>query len=117
MDIIGVVSTSETYFAQDVTLVRKADVSCGNTTYTESEWNSYGEDEFSYLGSHTVSEVPTSIALQEFKADYLFGKVILQWTTASETENAAFQIFRNDEFIASIEGAGTTSVTNHYEFI
>ena len=117
VDIIGVVSTSETYFAQDVTLVRKADVSCGNTTYTESEWNSYGEDEFSYLGSHTVSEVPTSIALQEFKADYLFGKVILQWTTASETENAAFQIFRNDEFIASIEGAGTTSVTNHYEFI
>jgi endonuclease I len=117
VDIIGVVSTSETYFAQDVTLVRKADVTCGNTTYTEFEWNSYGEDEFSYLGSHTISEAPTSIALQEFKALYISGRVILHWTTASETENAAFQIFRNNEFIASVEGSGTTSVTKYYEYI
>ncbi|MDD3095532.1 MAG: T9SS type A sorting domain-containing protein, partial [Candidatus Marinimicrobia bacterium] len=36
---------------------------------------------------------------------------------ASEIENALFQIFRNDEFLASVEGAGTTSAPQNYEYI
>lgn len=116
VDIIGTVGSSAT-FAQNITLVRKPEVISGDTTYTASEWNSYSEDEFSYLGSHTANEVPTAITLSELNANYESGSVILQWTTASETENVAFQIFRNNEFIASIEGSGTTSVTHNYEYI
>ena len=116
VDVIGTVGSSST-FAENVTLVRNPEIISGNTTYTASEWTSYAEDETSYLGSHTVNESPTSISLQSFNATYENGTVLLCWITASETENAAFQIFRNDEFIASIEGAGTTSVTNFYEFI
>ncbi|MCD6323485.1 MAG: endonuclease [Clostridiales bacterium] len=116
IDIIGTVGSSST-FAENVTLVRKPEVISGNTTYTASEWNSYSEDETSYLGSHTANEVPTAISLSEFIANYESGSVILQWTTASETENATFQIFRNNEFIASIEGSGTTSVAHNYEYI
>jgi len=116
IDIIGTVGSSST-FAENVTLVRKPEVISGNTTYTASEWNSYSEDETSYLGSHTANEVPTAIALSEFDANYESGSVILKWMTASETENAAFQIFRDNKFIASVEGSGTTSVTHYYEYI
>ncbi|MEA3391954.1 MAG: endonuclease, partial [Candidatus Marinimicrobia bacterium] len=116
VDVLGTPGSGATY-AENVTLVRKPEVISGNTTYTASEWNSYSEDETSYLGSHTANEVPTAITLSEFIANYESGSVILQWTTASEIENAAFQIFRNNEFIASIEGSGTTSVTKYYEYI
>ncbi|RKY55430.1 MAG: hypothetical protein DRP93_03350 [Candidatus Neomarinimicrobiota bacterium] len=116
IDIIGEVGASGN-FAINVTLVRKADILQGNTTYTTSEWNSYVQDETSYLGSHTVSETPTAISLQEFNAYYENGVVILNWNTASETENAAFQIFRNNDFLNIVEGSGTTSVTHYYEYI
>ncbi|MCK4531140.1 MAG: lamin tail domain-containing protein, partial [Candidatus Marinimicrobia bacterium] len=116
IDIIGIVGSSATY-AMDITLVRKPEVIKGNTTYTASEWTSYSIDETSYLGSHTVSEIPTAIFLHSFNAHYVLGSVSLQWSTASEIENAAFQIFRNNEFIASVEESGTTSVTKYYEYI
>jgi endonuclease I len=116
VDVIGTVGSEATY-AQNITLVRKPEVISGNTTYTASEWNSYSEDETSYLGSHTVNEMPTAIALSEFDANYESGSVILKWMTASETENAAFQIFRDNKFIASVEGSDTTSVTHYYEYI
>ena len=116
IDIIGTVG-SALNFGANVTLVRKPEIISGNTTYTASEWNSYSEDETSYLGAHTVSEVALAISLRYFEASYQSGKIILNWSTESETENVAFQIFRNNEFIASVEGAGTTSVTKYYEYI
>lgn len=116
VDVLGTPGSGATY-AADVTLVRKPEINSGNTTYTVSEWNSYAQDEFSYLGSHTVSEEVVAISLRYFEASCQSGKVILNWSTGSEIENTAFQIFRNNDFIASIEGAGTTSVTNYYEYI
>ncbi|WP_338763619.1 GEVED domain-containing protein [Bernardetia sp. ABR2-2B] len=50
IDVVGVFNSSAT-FGQNVTLVRKATVSAGNTTYTASEWTSYSQDTFSYLGN------------------------------------------------------------------
>lgn len=118
IDIIGVVSTSTADFAKDVTLVRKPEILHGNTTYTVSEWNSYSVDEFSYLGSHTVdSDTPLAISLRTLSATCIDDAIVLSWSTASETENALFQIFRNNEFLTSIPGGGTTSVTNYYEYI
>jgi endonuclease I len=116
VDVIGTVGSSST-FAENVTLVRKPEIINGNTSYTASEWTSYAEDETSYLGSHTVNEAPTSISLQSLSAFYENGVVLLTWTTASETENAAFLVFRDNNYLGTIEGAGTTSVTQHYEYV
>jgi len=116
IDIIGTVGSSSTY-AENVTLVRKPEIISGDTTYTVSEWNIYSEDETSYLGSHTISEDTLAISLRNFEASYQSGTIILNWSTDSETENAAFQIFRNNEFIAFVEGSETTSVTKYYEYI
>lgn len=54
IDIIGPIGSSAN-FAIDTTLVRKATVFSGNTTYTPGEWTVYPIDTFSYLGSHTVN--------------------------------------------------------------
>lgn len=54
VDIFGLIGTSSDY-AKDVTLVRKAGASVPKTTYSADDWDSYGTDETTYLGSHNFS--------------------------------------------------------------
>jgi hypothetical protein len=63
------------------------------------------------------AEAATPITLASFTAKVNDGVVELAWETASETNNASFIIYRNNEVIASIEGAGTTSETNNYVYV
>ena len=53
VDAVGVLG-DDSNFAKDVTLVRNADVTSSNATYTVSEWTSYAQDTFDYIGSHSV---------------------------------------------------------------
>jgi endonuclease I len=54
IDIVGVFNSSA-IFGADVTLVRKATVTKGRTSYATSEWTSYTRDTFTYTGSHTMT--------------------------------------------------------------
>ncbi len=116
IDIIGKVGESA-IFAEDVTMLRKPEILNGNTTYTPSEWDRYSKDTFSYLGSHTVNDFPLSINLASFTAEVKQAAVELKWTTASETANSHFLLYRNDEVLVKIDGAGTTSVSTDYLYI
>lgn len=40
---------------EDVTLVRKADVLAPSTSYNASQWTSYANNTYTYLGSHTMN--------------------------------------------------------------
>ncbi len=51
---IDVIGTAGTTFAKDTTLVRVNTVLNGTTTYNSSEWDSYSQDTFTYLGSHSL---------------------------------------------------------------
>ena len=62
-------------------------------------------------------DIPLPITLTSFSASPINGTIDLTWETASETNNAHFVIYRNDEAIASVEGAGTTSETQNYTYI
>ncbi len=62
------------------------------------------------------SEVPTPITLASFVAEANNGVVELSWKTETETENAHFLIYRNDEVIAMIAGAGTTTEPHNYTY-
>jgi len=62
-------------------------------------------------------EVPLPIGLVYFQAEITNIGVKLSWETASETNNAAFLIYRNDLVIVRIEGAGTSSELNSYDYI
>lgn len=65
------------------------------------------------------------VELTEFLARFEQGGVVLRWTTASETENYGFQVWRAASEAgpytritpALIEGAGTTSSEHRYEFL
>jgi uncharacterized repeat protein (TIGR01451 family) len=64
------------------------------------------------------------VELTDFSAEFTGHGVLIQWITASETENFGFQLFRSDaadgfyEKITPtlIEGAGTTSSEHRYEY-
>jgi hypothetical protein len=51
IDVVGVIGNSST-FGQDTTLRRKSTIQNPNTTYSGSEWDSYGQDIID-LGNHT----------------------------------------------------------------
>jgi aminopeptidase N len=73
----------------------------------------------------TTSVQPTLIELSSFTATRGFGKVILEWTTESELDNAGFNILRADkkkgeyiqinESLIPAEGSATAGVS--YEYI
>ncbi|MFO7841546.1 MAG: endonuclease [Fidelibacterota bacterium] len=116
IDILGETGSDAPY-AEDVTLVRKATVMQGNTSYTATEWNTYATDEFDYLGMHFVeSDDPLAVSLLDFSAQVKPGFIVLTWVTGSETENAAFHLYRDSSLLAEIPGAGTSSETHYYEY-
>lgn len=55
VDIVGTFDGGSSNFAKDITIVRNSTVTAPNTTYTTSEWDQYGQDEFSYFGSLSTS--------------------------------------------------------------
>jgi hypothetical protein len=73
-------------------------------------------DGYPFLDWENGVEIATSIELVSFTANYSRGTVTLNWETASETDNAHFLIYRNDEVIGTVEGAGTTTEPHEYEF-
>ena len=63
------------------------------------------------------AEIPLPITLSEFTATYKLGEVELFWRTESETDNAAFLIYRDNKMIARVEGAGNSSETEKYSYL
>lgn len=55
IDIIGTFNGGSSNFAANVTLVRKAEITSPNATYTVAEWDEYGSDTTSFLGAHTTN--------------------------------------------------------------
>ncbi len=73
IDLIGVVGTDPgtswtvgTGATAEYTLVRKTNVTSGNTSWTgagDTEWDVYSQDDFTFLGSHTTDGCATSSPL------------------------------------------------------
>ncbi|MDZ7796698.1 MAG: choice-of-anchor Q domain-containing protein [Candidatus Marinimicrobia bacterium] len=61
-------------------------------------------------------DVPLPIRLAVFSSVYKNGAVLLNWQTASETENLTFRIYRDGEMIAELDGAGTTTEPQNYSY-
>ncbi len=83
----------------------------------------------SNCGLHPVITVPVSmtlsvipVELSSFEAQVIRDEVVLDWKTATETNNMGFTIERKDNTKAAwnpvsfIEGKGTTSELSHYSF-
>ncbi len=78
-----------------------------------------------YIGKAYMTRLPNPsivpVELTQFSADLLNGNVLLNWTTATETNNEGFEIQRkaNNLFfipIGNINGHGTTTEPQYYSF-
>ncbi|NWF90023.1 MAG: SBBP repeat-containing protein [Ignavibacteriaceae bacterium] len=97
------------------------------TTGYYSTWIKLGSDS---LVSNGVQEIfvskvgnnPIPVELTSFSAENLNNKIVLNWTTASETNNAGFEVERSingKDFskLVFIPGNGTTTEKHNYSFI
>lgn len=69
-----------------------------------------------------LRNVPVPVELTSFTAAYIDNSVVLQWETATETNNRGFEIQRSSngsDFIAVgyLEGKGTTTTPQRYSFV
>lgn len=92
------------------------------TTFTgwdfTSTWAIDGTESINngYPYLQNISEEALPISLETFTAVYNQGRVEINWVTESEENNARFLIYRNDEVIAMIDGAGTTTEPHNYSY-
>jgi endonuclease I/chitodextrinase len=66
IDIIGVFG-SDANFATNVTLRRNGDITSPTTTYNASEWESFPENTFDGIGSHTATLSTNDVVFKAFK--------------------------------------------------
>ena len=87
IDLMGNPNSSAT-FAQNTTLRRKSSINNPNTTYTVAEWDSFAQDTFDGLGSHTLDgaadttapTAPTSLTASNITET----TVDLSWTASTD---------------------------------
>lgn len=115
-------------WGENTSFYRNSNILTGNTNISDlsgsGEWTEVtnatvdgaSSENSEYLGTHVYYGGATPITLASFTATAKAGVVELTWETASETNNASFVIYRNNEVLATIEGAGTTSETNTYVY-
>jgi len=68
------------------------------------------------IGEWTCFEGNVPVELTSFTANISDGKVILNWSTATETNNAGFEIERDGKVVGFVEGNGTTTYPCQYTY-
>ncbi len=102
IDIIGTFDNAST-FAQNVTLRRKSTVTSPNTTYTTSEWDTFLTDNFTDIGSHTISGTHTFLGNTDSNWD-----TAANWSIGTVPSNTDVIISAGQTVTAS----GSISVAN-----
>lgn len=99
IDIVGVTGSN---FAKDTTLVRKDTISSGTTTYNSADWNTYGTDTTSYLGTHTA---PNSSSSDLFFSEYIEGS---SYNKALEVYNGTGAPINLSDYTIKLSNTGTS---------
>jgi hypothetical protein len=86
------------------------------TTYTDGYLSAAITSFSEFIRGSDDIDTPLPISLASFTAEAANGKVIVSWVTESETENAAFRIYRDGELQTELEGAGTTAEPQSYSW-
>lgn len=95
LDLVGIPNMTGNWGA-DMTLVRKSSVTAPSNVFDFADWDQYPQDTFEYLGDHEMTDESLAIQLFFFSARLDKKQVLLSWSTASESENAGFLIFRQE---------------------
>jgi Secretion system C-terminal sorting domain len=90
-----------------------------NTPTITNWWGGY--DVIGGIAPNTNTNNPLPVELTTFKATPRANTVILEWTTASETNNSHFDIEKSSDaknwsLLGTLSGRGTTAIQNQYFF-
>lgn len=82
----------------------------------------YGTNQDAFIVRYSDANIPLPIELLAFGARCENDRVVLQWTTATETDNDFFSIERSEEgqlwrIIGTLPGAGNSQQSTEYAFI
>lgn len=77
----------------------------------------FGHDMLGEVEDYFIEGAQLSVELQGFEAIPGDGMVTLRWSTASETDNAYFELRRDEELLSVMEGAGTSASESNYSFV
>lgn len=95
----------------------------GSTIYFRfNDTNAAGSDDMTGIDDFSISMTAIPVELVDFKAQKGNSKVNLEWQTATELNNAYYEIERSSEGktfekIGEISGYGNSNVTRTYSFI
>jgi len=64
-----------------------------------------------------ASDITLPVELSAFFATISEDDVILKWRTESEVENLGFKVFKNNQEIGFVKGAGTDATPHDYRFV
>lgn len=98
-DSSGEAQVDDDYYTYDPTVGENFDFIQGFVDYSYDEYEILPRDEFDV-------RPPVAIELASFEAAAGDGYVTLTWRTAAEVEAHSFNIYRNDEVIATVDAAG-----------
>ncbi len=104
-------NTSEAFLAQNNDWGTNDLAEVEDHIYHSVDNSAYGEVTFSPLKNTSVP-----VELTGFSAVQVNGAVKLDWTTATELNNKEFQVYRNQELIATVDGQGTKAEATSYSF-
>jgi hypothetical protein len=120
-DVAGVVFTDrvETVVPLDSLVVFRIDQEVAGIGETRTAtWTAVTSDGETF--TQATDEAPLPVELVQFEAQISGNNVILEWKTASETNNAGFEIQRRTagewDALIFVEGAGTTDTPQEYRF-
>ena len=118
---VGVDGTGEPWEYKDSVAKRNGSVTSPNTTWTASEWiiesNANTAD-----GTPCEDPLFLPVEMTSFTGFAANNSVVLQWSTATETENDHFIVERSLDgssftAIGKVLGNGTTQTEQNYEFV
>jgi endonuclease I/chitodextrinase len=127
IDIIGVFNGGSSNFAKDKTLRRKSSVLNPNVAYTTTEWDTYSQNTFSDLGSHTVDGGSTadttapSIPSNLNASNITETSANLSWTASTDnTAVTGYDVYQDGSLLTSITttsfGVNGLSASTSYNF-
>lgn len=114
---IFTVSTAGSFFDGKISLNGTSLITSGKAVHART----FGNGGLVYNLSVDTSDTNIPVELLSFNANSNNGNVILNWSTATETNNHGFEIQKNSgngyEALTFIQGSGTSTQLHNYSFI
>ncbi len=120
IDMIGVKDGGGSYFGDEMTLIRKSNVTGPSNTYLPSEWQGYGQDYLANVGQHRFGVV-LPVSLIHFTAKAVGKHNLIQWEISEALHHHYFELEKStDGFIferlARLEQAENQPTQSFYRY-